>query len=84
MKKYYKATIIWDLRSVIADTETGKITVFYRNNGNYMVLEGTHSTVIDPVSQTSDFESRLRIFVECNLSDIESNITLLKNYINSF
>jgi len=83
MKKYFKATIAGDERSVIADTLTGRITIFYRSNGKHMVLEGIHSTSIDPITQMSDFESRLRIFNECNLSDIQSNLTLIQNHINS-
>jgi hypothetical protein len=83
MKKYYKANLGGGVRSIIADTTTGRISLFYIHNNLHIVNEGIYSTTIEPGESRSEFEKRLEIFDECTLSDIQANFTLIKNHINS-
>jgi hypothetical protein len=83
MKKYYKRIFGDGVRSVIADTVSGRITVFYCHNNQFFVNEGIYSTAIKPGETRSDFQVRLEIFHECSLDDIQENLTLLQNHINS-
>jgi hypothetical protein len=83
MKKYYKANLGGGVRSIVADTTTGRITLFYIHNNLHIVNEGIHSTTVEPGETRSEFEKRLEIFYECQLSDIQSNLTLIKNHISS-
>jgi hypothetical protein len=83
MKKYYKANLGGGVRSIIANTSTGRITLFYVHNNLHIVNEGIYSTAVDPETNRSEFEKRLEIFYECTLSDIQSNLTLIKDHINS-
>jgi len=83
MKKYYKANLGGGVRSIIADTTTGRITLFYIHNNLHIVNEGIYSTTVKPGESRSEFERRLEIFDECTFSDIQANFTLIKNHINS-
>ncbi len=83
MKKYYRAYIGGSDRSIIADTSSGRITLFYIHNNKHIVNEGIYSTVVNPGTNVSEFEKKLELFDECSLNDIQSNITFLKNHINS-
>lgn len=83
MKKYYKANLGAGVRSIVADTSTGRITLFYIHNNLHIVNEGIYSTTVNPGETRSEFEKRLEIFYECQLSDIQSNLTLIKNHISS-
>ncbi len=83
MKKYYKADLGGDQRSIVADTSTGRITLFYIHKNLHIVNEGIYSTEIKPGETRSDFEIRLEIYNECTLSDIQPNLLLIKNHINS-
>jgi len=83
MKKYYKANLGGGVRSIIADTTTGRITLFYIHNNKHIVNEGIYPTTIEAGESRSEFEKRLEIFDECSLSDIQANLTLIKNHINS-
>lgn len=83
MKKYYQANLGGGVRSIIADTTTGRITIFYIHNNLHILNEGIYSTTVPPGESRSEFEKRLEIFQECSLADVQPYFTQIKNHINS-
>jgi len=83
MKKYYQANLGGGVRSIIADTTTGRITIFYIHNNLHILNEGIYSTAIVPGENRSEFEKRLEFFDECLLSDVQPYFNAIKNHVNS-